>query len=498
VYCMTAVFNGPTPRWATLAKVCALATLTTGLALGPAPSAWAAGSNMGSSAAKAMRIEVGQQQAWPHSRPITRAAVGDPDVLGVSPIGSSGLLLTGKKPGSTTVTLWDDKGTVPARQITVLVSPNLTAMRESVLGAAGARVDVSGPTLKLSGEMRSLDAHDNASQAAKAALPAKGGTLIDTTTSQYDVQVQIDVKILEVSRQRLKEAGLHLTHTGASGTRGLSAPGTFAGYKQQAGQSQYTATSKYDAINGLQTSQTSSQTAGALEFLSYGGSVPFSDAFNVFAAGRDAIAIFSALESNGFAYSLAEPSLTALSGQTATFLAGGELPIPLTTGMGSVSVEFKQFGIRLNLTPFVLDNQRIVLKVSPEVSEIDEALSARLGNFVVPGLRVRRTDTTVALGDGETFVISGLMNRSTKSVINKFPVLGDIPILGAFFKSTRFEKDDQELLMIATPHLVRPFAKGAKLPALPGAEAAQYSPSLIELQWLERGNDYDALTGFSK
>jgi pilus assembly protein CpaC len=466
------------------------------LALGLAPSAWAAGSS--SANAKAMRVEVGQQQAWPHGRAITRAAVGDPEILGVSPIGSNGLLLTGKKPGSTTVTIWDDKGSEPARQINVLVSPNLTAMRESVLGAAGARVDVSGPTLKLSGEMRSLDAHDNATQAAKAALPAKGSALIDTTTSQYDVQVQIDIKILEVSRQRLKEAGLHYTHSGASGTRGLSAPGTFAGYKQQAGQSQVSGTSKYDAINGLQTTQTSSQTSSALEFLSYGGNVPFSDAFNIFAAGRDAIAIFSALESNGFAYSLAEPSLTALSGQTATFLAGGELPIPLSTGIGGVTVEFKQFGIRLNLTPFVLDNQRIVLKVSPEVSEIDEALSARLGNFVVPGLRVRRTDTTVALGDGETFVISGLMNRNTKSVINKFPVLGDIPILGAFFKSTRFEKDDQELLMIATPHLVRPFAKGAKLPALPGAEAAQYAPSSLELQWLERGNDYGTLTGFSK
>jgi pilus assembly protein CpaC len=446
---------------------------------------------MGLAGSKATRIEVGQQQTLPHVRAITRAAVGDPEVLGVSPIGSSGLLLTGKKPGSTTVTIWDNKGTEPARQITVLVSPNLTAMRESVLGAAGARVDVSGPTLKLSGEMRSLDAHENAAQAAKAALPAKGSTLIDTTTSQYDVQVQIDIKILEVSRQRLKEVGLHLNHTGASGTRGLSSPGTFAGYRRQPGQT----INSYDGNGNLTGTQVQTN---ALEWLSYGGNVPFSDAFNIFAAGRDALVVFSALENNGFAYALAEPSLTALSGQTATFLAGGELPIPLSTGIGSVTVEFKPFGIRLNLTPYVLDNQRIVLKVAPEVSEIDESLSARLGNFVVPGLRVRRTDTTVSLGDGETFVISGLMNRNTKSVINKFPVLGDIPILGAFFKSTRFEKDDQELLMIATPHLVRPFAKGAKLPALPGAEAAQYAPSALELQWLERGNDYGTLTGFSK
>lgn len=440
---------------------------------------------------KVVRIEVGQQQTWPHHRPISRAAVGDPNVLGVSPVGSSGLLLTGKKPGSTTVTVWDDKGTEPARQVTVLVSPNLTAVRESVQGGSKVKAEVAGPTLRLSGEMKSLEEHESAVLAAKAVVPAKSGTLIDNTTSQYDVQVQIDIKILEVSRQRLKEAGLHLNHVGRSGTRGLSAPGTFAGYRREPSQT----ISNFDGNGNLLGTQVQ---GNALELLSYGGNVPFSDAFNIFSAGRDALVVFSALESNGFAYSLAEPSLTALSGQTASFLAGGELPIPLTSGVGSVSVEFKEFGIRVSLTPFVLDNQRIVLKVAPEVSEIDESLSARLGNFVVPGLRVRRTDTTVSLGDGETFVISGLMNRNSKSVINKFPVLGDIPILGAFFKSTRFEKDDQELLMIATPHLVRPFAKNAQLPPLPGEEAAQYSPSLPGLMLRDSGTSYDRMTGFSK
>jgi pilus assembly protein CpaC len=473
----------PASPWSGAARSIALAALVCCFACMPSGHATAASI----SPSKVTRVEVGQQLTLPHVRAISRAAVGDPEILGVSPVGTSGLLLTGKKPGSTTVTLWDDKGVEPARQITVLVSPNLTAMRESVLGAAGARVDVSGPTLKLSGEMRSLDAHDNAAQAAKAALPAKGAALIDTTSSQFDVQVQIDIKILEVSRQRLKEAGMHLNNYGSGGRRGLAAPGTYAGYRGDAGTTTYGADG-----NVLQ------RVVPDLQLLSYGGYVPFSDAFNFFAFGRDTVAIFSALENNGFAYSLAEPSLTALSGQTATFLAGGELPIPFSTGIGNVSVEFKQFGIRLNLTPYVLDNQRIVLKVAPEVSEIDESLSARLGNFVVPGLRVRRTDTTVSLGDGETFVISGLMNRNTKSVINKFPVLGDIPILGAFFKSTRFEKDDQELLMIATPHLVRPFAKNAKLPELPGAEAAQHAPSSLELFLLEHGNNYDALTGFSK
>jgi pilus assembly protein CpaC len=235
--------------------------------------------------------------------------------------------------------------------------------------------------------------------------------------------------------------------------------------------------------------------------LSSSGFVPKADAFNIFLWGANSLTVFSALESNGFAYTLAEPSLTALSGQTATFLAGGELPIPLRTGSGSdssISVTFKQFGIRLSMTPTVLDGNRLVVQLSPEVSEIDESLSITAGGLTLPGLRVRRTETTVATGDGETFVISGLVSQQTASAVDKFPILGDIPILGAFFRSNRFSRDDRELLMIVTPHLVRPFAKDAKLPALPGEEVKDYDPGYLRFLFLENGKFTQPDSGFSR
>ena len=209
-------------------------------------------------------------------------------------------------------------------------------------------------------------------------------------------------------------------------------------------------------------------------------------------------ATFSALEANGFAYALAEPSLTALSGQTATFLAGGEIPVPFRSGADSaVSVIYKEFGIRLSLTPTVLEQNRIALKITPEVSEVDPSLSVQSGGYTIPGLRVRRTDTTVAIGDGETFVISGLVSRQSNATIDKFPFLGDIPILGAFFRSSHFERDDKELLMIATPHLVRPFAKNAKLPALPGEDIRDYDPSFMHMFLKETGRFEPPDSGFS-
>jgi len=249
-------------------------------------------------------------------------------------------------------------------------------------------------------------------------------------------------------------------------------------------------------LSGFESSQSEGRT-----LLSASGFLPRTDTFNIFTWSSNALAVFSALESNGFAYTVAEPSLTALSGQTATFLAGGELPIPMRTGSGSdssVTVKFKEFGIRLGLAPTVLDQQRIALKVAPEVSEIDPALAVEIGGFNIPGLRVRRTETTVALGDGETFVISGLVSRESIGSIDKFPFLGDIPVLGAFFKSNRIERNDKELLMIVTPRLVRPFSAKAKLPEMPGEELKRYDPGFLHMLLMERGRFDGSESGFSQ
>lgn len=417
------------------------------------------------------QLEVGQQKTWRIERPIQRAATANDEVVGINVVPPSGVILTAKKPGSAMVSIWDNSGrSTPVSQFQVVVTPAGIAS-----GGSGVQVSGSGTKLKLSGELRSLEQQSAIESATREAGDKGASNVIDTTTAGFDVQVQIDVKVVEVSRSKLMASGFYWRSGYGNRASGLSGPNNLSGFQ-------------------------SSQSEGR-QLLSTTGFLPRTDTFNIFTWSSNALAVFSALESNGFAYTVAEPSLTALSGQTATFLAGGELPIPMRTGSGSdssVTVKFKEFGIRLGLAPTVLDQQRIALKVAPEVSEIDPALSVEIGGFNIPGLRVRRTETTVALGDGETFVISGLVSRDSVGTIDKFPFLGDMPVLGAFFKSNRIERNDKELLMIVTPRLVRPFAAKAKLPDLPGEDLKRYDPGFLHMLLLERGSFDDRDAGFSR
>jgi pilus assembly protein CpaC len=188
----------------------------------------------------------------------------------------------------------------------------------------------------------------------------------------------------------------------------------------------------------------------------------------------------------------------ALSGQSASFLAGGEIPIPVpSSGSDTVTIEYKEFGIRLTLTPTVIGRNRIALKVAPEVSELDYSNAITIAGTPVPALTIRRTDTSVSLADGESFVISGLINTTNTSQVNKFPGLGDIPILGAFFRNSSVNREERELLMIVTPHLVQPLAANAQLPSLPGEKLRNYDPNWYRLYFLENG-DFDKRSGLSQ
>jgi pilus assembly protein CpaC len=440
-----------------------------------------------------LTMESGDQHVLALRGEVARVATADEKIVGVNVAPPSGVVLTGKAPGTAMVSIWEQGRSMPSTQFRVTVTPALSAAKDG-LGADAqlAKVDMLGSSLRMSGEFNSLERHAITSDALGAARASDNGAgasasasaggdaiskprVIDSSKSAFDVQVQLDVKVVEVSRNKLKSAGFYADRTSGGVQRGLSAPSNLSGFVDS------TATGK-------------TLTSGS-------GFVPKADAFNIFLWGANSLTVFSALESNGFAYTLAEPSLTALSGQTATFLAGGELPIPLRTGSGSdssISVTFKQFGIRLSMTPTVLDANRLVVQLAPEVSEIDESLSITAGGLTLPGLRVRRTETTVATGDGETFVISGLVSQHTASAVDKFPILGDIPILGAFFRSNRFSRDDRELLMIVTPHLVRPFAKEAKLPSLPGEEVKDFDPGYLRFLFLENGKFTQPDSGFSR
>lgn len=373
-------------------------------ALGPMPSV--------------IEIDQGFQQDMPSPVAITRLAIGDPKIADVHANGSSSLLLTGIAPGATSLMIWTDCSSQP-RQSMVFVH-----------GAATAAL-TSGST-----------------------LPSDDPTLPS--------QVQTDIRFVEVSRTKLKEATASLI--GVRGNFLFGSPGTLPtidGVPQ----------ARLPVNNGL---------------------------FNFSWIGGKTMAIINALEGSGFAYTLARPSLVALSGQSASFLAGGEIPIPVpSSGSDTVTIEYKEFGIRLTLTPTVIDRNRVMLKVAPEVSELDYANAISIGGTPVPALTVRRTDTSVSLADGESFVISGLISTSNSSQVNKFPGLGDIPVLGAFFRDSQIKREERELLMIVTPHLVQPLAADAQLPSLPGEKLRNYDPNFYRMFFLENGN-FDKRSGLSQ
>jgi pilus assembly protein CpaC len=171
--------------------------------------------------------------------------------------------------------------------------------------------------------------------------------------------------------------------------------------------------------------------------------------------------IIDALQQDGLAKVLAKPTLIALSGQQASFLAGGEFPVPVPQGLGSVAIEYKPYGVVLNFKPVVLSNDRINIHVTPEVSELDFSTAIEFSGYVVPGLTSRKASTTIELGDGQSFAIAGLLQENVRDALRKFPLLGNIPVLGALFRSRQFQKSETELVIIVTPHLVKPLDMAA-------------------------------------
>jgi pilus assembly protein CpaC len=352
--------------------------------------------------------------------PVTKLAIGDPKIADVQPSGNNldAFLLTGIAPGTTSLMVWTACSTTP-RQSMVFVKGKATAALSSV-----------------------------------STVPSEDPLL--------PIQVQTDIRFVEVSRTKLKEANASIF--GRQGNFLFGSPRTLP------------------TIGGIVTP-----------------SVPVNNGmFNFAFASSDTLVSINALEGSGFAYTLARPSLVALSGQSASFLAGGEVPIPVpSSGSDNVSIEYKEFGIRLTLTPTIIGKNRIALKVAPEVSELDFTNAVSIAGTIVPALTIRRTDTSISLADGESFVISGLISTRNSSQVNKFPGLGDIPILGAFFRDNSINREERELLMIVTPHLVQPLAANAQLPSLPGEQLRNYDPNFYRMFFLENG-DFDSRSGLSQ
>jgi pilus assembly protein CpaC len=172
--------------------------------------------------------------------------------------------------------------------------------------------------------------------------------------------------------------------------------------------------------------------------------------------GLDILSALDLAENDGRVHTLAEPNLTALSGETASFLAGGEFPIPMANGLSGTSIEFKQYGVSLAFTPTVLEGGRISMRVRPEVSELSNEGAIQINGFTIPSLTTRRAETTVELGSGQSFMIGGLLRNSSGNTMNKAPILGSLPIIGALFRSNAFKRNETELVIVVTPYLVRP------------------------------------------
>ncbi len=289
--------------------------------------------------------------------------------------------------------------------------------------------------------------------------------IVNLLTVPGDNQVQLEVSFAEVSRSALKEIGFNFWQKSQSGTYsgGLLGPSTSTeGVVPTLVESGTTDT--LSNANGLPFIQSPiSGTFGAIFATAANGSFPFSAALSV-------------LSERGYARTLSEPTLVALSGQTASFLAGGEFPVPLPQALGQIGVDFKKFGIQLSFLPTVV-GPNIQLKLAATVSDIDFTLGLRLASVVVPGLTERHSETTIRLRDGESFAIAGLLSDEVRSTVDKFPGLGDLPILGTLFRSTSYSRQETELLVVVTAHLVRPTGER---PALPGEDTLS-DPSDLEL-----------------
>ncbi|MFS2164953.1 type II and III secretion system protein family protein [Variovorax sp. Varisp62] len=428
-----------------------------------APAAWPLATNaadaqpMRAQPQRPLILNAGTQQELLIDRGIERMAIADEAVAAVavtrkapsSP--AARLIITGKAAGRTTLMVWE-KGSAAATTYAIEVRRRSTT---------------------LAGTLDSMAAHQQARDTAMASAPDKAELIDRSVVNVRSNTVQVEVKVVEFNRSVLKQAGLNIFSTRAN-SNGFSF-GVF-------GPSSLGSTTF--ASNGAISGDYHNPLAQAFSLL-----------FNFGKAGVGLNVGF--LEGNGMARVLAEPTLVAMSGQSASFLAGGELPVPAPQGLGTTSIEYKPFGIGLTLTPTVLSNDRIVLKVAPEASDLDYTNSLSIGGVAVPAITTRRADTTVELGDGESFIIGGLVSRTTTSNVDKVPLLGDLPILGTFFRQNKYQMNEKELVILVTPHLVKPIARNTDLtPYLPGG-AEQRDGAVWRSHFLG-GAANTAVPGFSR
>jgi pilus assembly protein CpaC len=405
------------PRWGVL-----LAALAWLLSSSASPAA-AQGGAMPTSGAT-MTLAINKSQTLRVARPIGKAAVGNDKIADIVPISGTSIYVLGKTAGTTNLALYDRQGALIS-VIDIMVVPDSEGLKRKLaelMPTENIGVSVANDALVLEGTVSSPVASERILSLAQTFA---GARIINLTSVGSPQQVLLEVRFAEMSRSTVKALGIN----NVSYDAGLNAVGIPEGVGVTA-----------------PPLATTTLYRGRFSF----GNLQFQ---------------LDALEQQGLIHTLAQPNLIAMSGENAYFLAGGEFPIPASqaaTGNSvTVTVEFKPFGVSLTFTPTVLEDGLINLLVSPEVSSLDPAAGIDVGGLRIPGLKVRRARTTVELRDGQAFAIAGLIQSDFADTVAQVPLLGRVPILGPLFRSTSFNRNETELVMIVTPRLVRPTSPAA-------------------------------------
>lgn len=402
--------------------------------------------------AGSIEVPVNKSQVVTADRPIARAMIGNEEIADIFPISDRSVYVLGKTLGTTSLTLYDRSNNVLA-VMDVAVGPDVIGLREQVamlMPDEPIDASISNESIVLSGTVSSAGAADRAVQLAKAYA---GDNVVNLMSLGGSQQVMLEVRFAEVSRSVGKDLGVRsffrsnggafngVTGPGAGLTPGSDPTGVFG--------------------NGTLDVDPATNAFGVI-------TRAFTDVL-----GLDIDVALDALEAKGLSKTLAEPTLISLSGERASFLAGGEFPIPVAQGSAgqgagagagggggggsnAITVQFKPFGVSLGFTPTVLSDNTINLIVEPEVSSLDPTASINVGGLTIPGLSTRRASTVLELRDGESFAIAGLIQQDFETTVDQVPLLGSLPIIGSLFRSSSFRKGETELLIIVTPRLVQP------------------------------------------
>ncbi|MBK8373535.1 type II and III secretion system protein family protein [Sphingorhabdus sp.] len=413
----------------------------------PAPSKNAAAADNDD---KLIVLSLGRNRAINLPSPVTDVVVTDPNIADVRVVSAKQIYILAKGPGETTISASDASGRSIYSAI-VRVGSNLESLDQMMaLAMPDAKVNIAtmNGAVLLTGSVRQPEDIMEAERLVQAFV-GSGTQVVSRLKTATPMQVNLQVRIAEVSRSISKDISSNFNsrdNDGPGGNGFLFAP------------------SRGRKVADIASSTNpDGSTTTSFNFATPGSGNTLSMAKHLL--GIDLAVGLDFAERTGLATTLAQPNLTTISGETARFQAGGQFPFPSSSGLGTTGFEFKNFGINLEYTPTVLSDGRILLRVRPEVSDISSQSALRVNGVEVPSIITRNAETTVELGSGQSFMIAGLLSNTTSASVDKFPGLGDVPILGTLFKSNGWKRNETELVIVVTPYLVKPVSESEiKLP----------------------------------